>query len=138
MPRPEVIDVVRGWVAKAEHDLRNGQYVLGMTDDVCPFDTICFHAQQAVEKYLKALLCWQGTEFYRTHDLTELHFLLPKQQRDRFDIDAIAELNPYAVEGRYPGLWDTITRADADRCITIALSVRSAARSLLPEQARDY
>ena len=43
--RPEVIHVVRQWVQKAEHDLKNAEHTLTLEDD-CPFDTVCFHAQQ--------------------------------------------------------------------------------------------
>lgn len=37
-----------------------------------PYDTACFHAQQAVEKYLKGVLAWRGLEIPRTHVLEEL------------------------------------------------------------------
>jgi len=43
-----------------------------MLDENCPYDTICFHAQQCVEKYLKALLTSTHTDFPKTHDLIEL------------------------------------------------------------------
>ena len=62
---------VRRWVEKAEHDLRNAEYVLGLAED-CPTDTVCFHCQQCVEKYLKALLIHHGIDFPRTHDLVVL------------------------------------------------------------------
>ncbi len=38
----------RGWVEKAEHDLRNAVHTLELGQD-CPFDTVCFHAQQCVK-----------------------------------------------------------------------------------------
>lgn len=53
--QPESHAAIRGWVAKAEHDLRNAEYVLTLTE-ACPTDTVCFHSQQCAEKYLKALL----------------------------------------------------------------------------------
>lgn len=56
MPEHErVIAVVREWVMKAENDLKNAGHTLKMGEE-CPTDTICFHAQQCVEKYLKAFL----------------------------------------------------------------------------------
>jgi HEPN domain-containing protein len=51
---PEVADVIRRWVRKAEHDLEAAKRILGR-EEACPYDTACFHCQQAVEKYLKAL-----------------------------------------------------------------------------------
>ena len=65
-----------------------------------------FHAQQAVEKALKAVLAHAGIVFRRTHDIAELLDLLedtglgPPPHADILD-----ELNPYAVEMRY-GLID--------------------------------
>jgi HEPN domain-containing protein len=56
MPDPEKIAiVVSEWVAKAENDLTNAAHTLKL-GKACPTDTVCFHAQQVVEKYLKALL----------------------------------------------------------------------------------
>ncbi|MBI4384722.1 MAG: HEPN domain-containing protein [Nitrospinae bacterium] len=52
---PDMVRLVRQWVEKAEHDLRNAEHALTLKDD-CPFDTACFHTQQCAEKYLKALL----------------------------------------------------------------------------------
>ena len=70
-------------------------------------DTIVgFHAQQAVEKALKAVLSSSGIVFRRTHDIAELLDLLsdsglpPPPEAETLD-----ELNPYAVEARY-GLVD--------------------------------
>ncbi len=37
-----------------------------------PTDTVCFHAQQCVEKYLKAVLVSEAIDFPKTHDLEEL------------------------------------------------------------------
>lgn len=74
MPR-EIVAEVAAWVHKAENDLRTAEYVLTMPSD-CPTDTVCFHCQQAGEKYLKALLALHQVEFPRTHDLIALLNLL--------------------------------------------------------------
>lgn len=61
-----------------------------------------FHAQQAVEKYMKAVLSAHGIAFRRTHDLIDLLDALadnripPPPYANTLD-----ELNPYAVEARY-------------------------------------
>jgi HEPN domain-containing protein len=59
-----VMAVAHEWTAKADNDLRSVEYLLKMEN--CPTDTICFHAQQSVEKCLKALLVAQGTGFKKT------------------------------------------------------------------------
>ena len=61
-----------------------------------------FHAQQATEKALKAVLSRHGVEFRRTHDLALLLDLLQDRQLPPPPgADWLDELNPYAVEARY-------------------------------------
>ena len=54
-PSPETIVLVKEWIFYAEEDFRNAEHTLTMTEN-CPFSTVCFHAQQVVEKYIKAFL----------------------------------------------------------------------------------
>ena len=63
--------VVRGWIEKAENDLKTAILTLRAGEE-CPADTVGFHAQQCAEKYLKALLTARGIDFPKTHDLGEL------------------------------------------------------------------
>ena len=61
-----------------------------------------FHAQQAVEKSLKAVLSAHRIEFRRSHDLVTLLDLLQDNQiAPPPEADWLDELNPYAVEARY-------------------------------------
>lgn len=61
-----------------------------------------FHAQQAVEKSLKAVLSAYRVEFRRTHDLlTMLDLLQDNQLPEPPEAAWLDELNPYAVEARY-------------------------------------
>ncbi|NWG30603.1 MAG: HEPN domain-containing protein [Rhodocyclaceae bacterium] len=74
-------------------------------DPESPIETTLFHAQQALEKSLKAALVSKGVIFPRTHDLLELfdlaagNGLLAPATRD-----IMARLGPYAVEFRYLGV----------------------------------
>ena len=131
---PEVLAVVRQWVEKAEHDLKNAEYTLTMDTEECPYDTICFHAQQCADKYLKALLTFQGIDFPKSHDLTELVALIPQSFRIEFPKGELEELNPYAIETRYPGDWESYEREDAVRAIEVAKKVRQAIHRHLPPQ----
>ena len=68
-----------------------------------PREIICFHCQQAVEKFLKGLLIFFGQEIIKTHDLTLLVNLL----EDFIDLSEeekmiCARLTLFAVETRYP------------------------------------
>lgn len=85
-----------------------------------------FHAQQAVEKCLKAILFAHGVEFHRTHDLLQLAgniaatgIALPYQE------ESLLKLNPFAVELRYddqviPRLSDEEARRIATRTLAWA------------------
>jgi HEPN domain-containing protein len=122
------------WVERAEHDLRAAEYTLTLEED-CPFDTVCFHAQQCAEKYLKALLISREISFPFIHDLTELRALLPQPERAALADIALETLNPYIVEGRYPGDWDPIDRAEAEDAVATARRIRDAIRSRLLESS---
>lgn len=60
-----------------------------------------FHAQQAAEKCLKAWIASLGARYRRTHDLVALIEELSTAGEDTTDLDALADLNPFAVEYRY-------------------------------------
>ena len=64
--------------------------------------TVGFHAQQAAEKYLKALLCHLQVNYQRTHDLVVLlDSIMDAGQAPPADVDKCKRLQPYAVQFRY-------------------------------------
>lgn len=72
-----------------------------------PYSIVCFHYQQAAEKYLKASLGAHRVVFPRTHDLTALAGLglavLPELHRIA---SRLATLQPYAVQVRYDDVFN--------------------------------
>jgi len=65
-------------------------------------EIIGFHAQQIVEKALKAVLAIKSVPFRRTHDLAELiDILSDKGISVPIPMDKCVELTPFAVEYRY-------------------------------------
>ena len=66
------------------------------------------------------------------HDLTELHALLPDGLLVDFDTRLLEELNPYSIEGRYPGVWEPVEQAEALRAVEAARTIREAIRRVLP------
>ncbi|MCC6274263.1 MAG: HEPN domain-containing protein, partial [Leptospiraceae bacterium] len=60
------------WISKANHDLTNAEIILESNRDDLPFNTVCFHCQQSVEKYLKAFLVFHCKEFPPTHNIANL------------------------------------------------------------------
>jgi len=63
----EEIQIAGQWLAKAEYDLLNADNNLAANQ--VPYDTVCFHCQQAAEKLLKAFLIGNGQPAAHTHDL---------------------------------------------------------------------
>jgi HEPN domain-containing protein len=65
---------------------------------------VCFHCQQATEKYLKALLQEWGLVPPRTHDLVDLlSLLVPRDSALHRLRRKVGSLTRYAVDFRYPG-----------------------------------
>ena len=132
----KLMHLVRLWVQKAENDLKNATYMLTMEGD-CPYDTVCFHAQQCVEKYMKAMLTCLQIDFPKTHDLPELLSWLPEEIGLQPHLPGVSLLNRYAVEARYPGDWEPITRDEAEEAVVIAQSARSSIRTHLPAESME-
>ena len=93
-------------------------------------DEVCFHCQQAIEKYLKALMAEHGIPIQKTHDLTILLLqLIPIDSTLHSLKRGLKGVTRYAVEYRYPGM-NTTTR-QAKTAIKKALSVRDEIRNRL-------
>ncbi len=126
----ESLDMVARWMEKAENDLRNATHTLTLQED-CPFDTVCFHAQQCVEKRLKAIVLRFGLDVPRTHDLRVIFQMVPASSGLDIDLGEILPLNRYSVEARYPDDWEPITREEAEAAVQIARNVSERTRDLL-------
>ncbi|MFO7956526.1 MAG: HEPN domain-containing protein [Candidatus Brocadiia bacterium] len=137
MPVPEgQIAVAREWVVKAENDLRTAEYTLTMGER-CPTDTVCFHAQQCVEKYLKALLVAEGVDFARTHDIAELMAVSPEKVHPVLDEAQQDRMTEYATVTRYPGAYGPISMEEARDAVEVARRAAERIRRLLPAGALD-
>ncbi len=110
--------VIRDWIAKAQHDLTSARIILASEEG--PTDTVCFHAQQAAEKILKALLIVRSIPFSRTHDIDILLDTLNDTELDAAFRDVSSILTSYAVESRYPGDFVDPEREDAAEAFRIA------------------
>jgi HEPN domain-containing protein len=125
--------LARGWIRKGDSDLADARRTVSSREG--PYDTACFHAQQAVEKYLKALLAWRGQPIPRTHDLEELQHQCGRQQSlpDLAALD-LADLTGYAVELRYDAeFWPE--QSTAAEAVDLAERVRSIVIAALPPGA---
>jgi HEPN domain-containing protein len=98
-----------GFVGKPEDWLRRAKGNLARAKQTKPKDAfwedLCFDAQQAAEKAIKAVLVFRQLEFRKTHDLRGLLTLLDSSGYPiPEEIRKADELTDYAVETRYPGL----------------------------------
>lgn len=81
-----------------------------------------FHAQQAAEKALKAVMCLRGLEYRRTHDLEELAGQLADAGCEPpIDEAELRRLTPYAVEYRYDDEAPELLTAAHARAIVASL-----------------
>ena len=129
---PEIIVEILRWVEKAENDFRNAEYVLTLEEN-CPFDTVSYHCQQCVEKYLKAALLRRNVEFSRTHDLVVLFNLLQKAEPFPLRVEDIQPLNRYAIEARYPGDWEPIDETEARGAFEMVKKIRDVMKEKLED-----
>jgi HEPN domain-containing protein len=109
------------WLARAKGDLALARVSLpegGFYED------LCFHAQQAAEKALKAVHVSRGWPFRYIHDLEELivglqhHGLAVPEE-----ILTSVILTSYASEARYPGIGDPVTKEEHAEAIALAEAV---------------
>lgn len=94
-------------------------------------ELLCFHAQQAVEKALKALLIAQGVEFPKTHNLRVLIEMLKERMDVPDEVMSSAALTEYAVSTRYPGEYEEVTEEEWRDAIQLAESVVDWAKQVL-------
>lgn len=128
------ITVLRAWVEKADDDFKMANHAFSMGAN-CPFASICFHVQQCVEKYVKALLVFHEIDFPRIHDIGRLIQLLPKRVVLPIDVPTQELLTGYAVAARYPGADEPVSRVEARRALSVMRKVRKAARTYFPGSA---
>ena len=129
----EIAKVVSQWIRKAENDLWVATLAL-RTKKKCPTDAVSFHAQQCIEKYLKALLAFRKLDFPKTHNLSELIALLPHQILIELIPEEQEKLTDYATVTRYPGDYDEISLVEAKHAVKTARRIRKQMRKLLPKE----
>lgn len=126
----EKTELINAWVEKADHDLGSAKVIYLNLPEY--FDTIAFHCQQAVEKYIKAALVFYDLQPPKSHDLIYLLELLSTQIdiNDSQYKDALT-LNGYSVIIRYPNQIINLSKTEIEKAINIAQTFRSFIVSLI-------
>ena len=98
---------------KAKTDLAMARLAQDNPSDEIDNEAILFHLQQAVEKFLKSLLSFNGVATEKTHDIEAIAKKGQASQIELpFYIEELYDLSEYAVEGRYGQIHDDIENLD--------------------------
>jgi HEPN domain-containing protein len=120
---------VSEWIDRAESDFRVACRESAVTTGPS-YEAVCFHAQQCVEKLMKAVLIDRGVSPPRTHDLLALASLVttavPAWTWPSLELST---LSAAAVGFRYPG--DAVEKEDADEMLDVCTRVRASLVALL-------
>lgn len=119
------------WLQRAESKLCLAH--LGRGEGVF-LEDLCFEAQQAAEKGLKALLIYLSGDYPRVHAFAlilqqlEQHVAVPEPIRE------VVELTDYAVQMRYPGDYTPVSEEEYERALELAERALRWARSQTGER----
>lgn len=107
--KPFDADDPRRWMAFARSDLK-------LAKEGCRpgirLEGLCYLAQQAAEKAVKAVLMHAGVDFPRVHQIQTLLEYLPLDVVLPTSVRDASDLSDYAVEGRYPQNFEDVTKAE--------------------------
>jgi HEPN domain-containing protein len=118
------------WIRRARSNLERAR-----ADARLPgvyLEDLCFDAQQAAEKAIKAVFVERGLAFPYVHDLVAL--LTRLQQADVSipdDVKEAGRLTRFGVEARYPGIGEPVSREEYERAVEIADTVVAWAANLV-------
>lgn len=122
-------EYVQEWLNKAEKDIKTVEIMKEFEDLT---EIICFHCQQAVEKYLKALLIKNNEEITKTHNID---YLLNKclQFDKEFEKYLGTALSEYAVDTRYPDIRYIPTKEETEEAIQLMTNIIELVKKCIQE-----
>lgn len=118
------------WIRRAKGDLALAR--LPIAGDLV-LEDLCFHAQQAAEKSIKAILTAKRIVFPKTHNLYALFDLLPEGTQLPPENARVARLTNYAVATRYPAAEEPVTEEERREAVILAESVLRWAEAILKQ-----
>jgi HEPN domain-containing protein len=105
------------WIDRAKSSL---EIAKTRNSNLVYYEDLCYQAQQAVEKAIKAMLIYFNVEPQFTHNIGFLLDELGAHINISDEIRETVKLSKYAVQTRYPGEYDDITKEDYEESIRIA------------------
>ncbi len=125
-------DDPREWLNRARSNLLRAR---SKTEGVY-LEDLCFDAQQAAEKAIKAVLIHRHVRFPYVHDLTELLTLMERAgQTVPEGIKQAAKLTRYAVVIRYPGLAEPVSHEEYEEAVALAGEVIRWAEEVIGKES---
>lgn len=98
--------IAKEWLEKADEDFLFAE--ANLRDGSEFYAQLCFHFQQAAEKYLKAYIIGKGLPFDRVHDLVHLLKTCSAHAPEFSELkEECILLNTAYIETRYPVHWPT-------------------------------
>lgn len=123
--------LVQEWVIKAENDLKNADILLQEGGTI---DAICFHSQQAVEKYLKAFLVLHKLPVKKIHSLVALAKQGAQKEVRLLDfMEKYKILEAYYIESRYPPETRVYTQDEGKEALDCACEIINFIKKLIDE-----
>lgn len=125
--------IYREWLVKADEDF-NFAFV-NLEDEREFFDQICFHFQQAGEKYLKAYIVAKKLDFRKIHELPTLLQICRDDDEEFTELeDSCIYLTEFYIDTRYPTYWqDRATKQHALRAKEEAKKIADFVKDKLQE-----
>lgn len=123
-------EYIENWLFRANEDINVIEQLsdAGLSNYT---STICFHAQQATEKFLKAFLVVHDVDFPRTHDLDYLLSECQKINKTKFDGINLKSLTEFGVSVRYPDDFFIPTEEEAEEYLQVAKKIKDLVEGLI-------
>ena len=125
-------ELAERWLSFAEEDLQVAQ--LSLNEEI--YNQACFHAQQCVEKLLKALIADVDEVPPKTHKLTDLLEIIPENVLPEYRKD-MRHLDRFYIPTRYPdalpgSLPEGLpNKDDAEAAVETAIQLVSTVKNIL-------
>jgi HEPN domain-containing protein len=122
--------IIEEWLAKADEDLGFASSVI---ENSPYYAQICFHYQQAAEKYLKAFIVAYELAFEKIHDLLVLLKTCQLKEAALSEIENDCNfLNRFYIDTRYPAHWPAdYKKEDALKAQRAAQNIAQTIREML-------
>ena len=129
LPDDKIPGSAADWLARARNDVAMAKAPL---PEGAIYESLCFHAQQAAEKAIKALHKWHGLAFEFTHNIGHLlHRLERHGLQVPEEIWEASDLTRFAVETRYPIPAELVTEEEYREAVKLAERVLQWAASII-------